>query len=345
VPLSWKDRADVEIKAGDWEEGRKAVVKAFRNKAHLVIWGDVQKEEQTPFVTLHLTTATQLPKARIDQGRLREFPPSFEPDHLTFRRRVADEMEALALLLPGLAYYNTGDWTEALRFLKHSECEERWVYEVLSLYNRAEVSPEPLPDLLAAKEAFEMVKSPVGWTRTSSPRELHWTACLNRANVLSSLGELGKGQEAVSVLREANAAYKAALNVVDRKASPLQWAMTQNNRGVALEELGIRVGGCEGKGYLLESEKAYQSALEVYRKDALPQDWAMTQNNRGVALQELGMLLGGTESQTYLNQAIEAYENALTVYDAANLPQDHQMVSRNLEKALSTKGSLTSTPE
>ena len=83
-------------------------------------------------------------------------------------------------------------------------------------------------------------------------------------------------------------AYRQALTVRTRDDLPQDWAMTQNNLGIALRALGERQGGPEGLRRLNEAVEAYRQALTVRKRDDLPQDWATTQNNLGSALWALG---------------------------------------------------------
>ncbi|MEZ5823348.1 MAG: hypothetical protein R3C97_00940 [Geminicoccaceae bacterium] len=63
-----------------------------------------------------------------------------------------------------------------------------------------------------------------------------------------------------------------------RERVPLEWAMTQNNRGIALATLGERESGTER---LEQAVEAYDRALLEYTRERVPLDWAMTQNNQG----------------------------------------------------------------
>jgi tetratricopeptide (TPR) repeat protein len=105
-------------------------------------------------------------------------------------------------------------------------------------------------------------------------------------------------------LAEAVAAYRQALEVYTRTDLPQDWAMTQNNLGIALMDQGERTAGEGGTQLLAEAVAAYRQALEVRTRTALPQQWATTQNNLAKAL----LLL-----QDWPNAAI-SYVNVLRVY-------------------------------
>jgi hypothetical protein len=63
------------------------------------------------------------------------------------------------------------------------------------------------------------------------------------------------------------------LSEYTRERVPLDWAMTQNNLGVALAALGKRE---LGTAHLEEAVKAYQNALLERTRDRVPLQWAQT---------------------------------------------------------------------
>ena len=65
---------------------------------------------------------------------------------------------------------------------------------------------------------------------------------------------------------------------------PLDWAMTQNNLGIALWKLGERESGT---ARLEEAVGAFHAALEVRTRERIPLLWAATQNDLGNALETL----------------------------------------------------------
>ena len=72
---------------------------------------------------------------------------------------------------------------------------------------------------------------------------------------------------------------------------PPQWAVTQNNLGLALWRLGERESGT---ARLEEAVAAFRAALQERSRDRVPLEWAMTQNNLGLALWRLGERESGT---------------------------------------------------
>ena len=124
-------------------------------------------------------------------------------------------------------------------------------------------------------------------------------------------------------------------------AASENWAMTQNNLGIALGTQGERTEGAAGTQLLAEAVTAYRKALEVYTRAALPQGWAMAQNNLGNALGTQGERTEGAAGTQPLAEAVTAFRKALEVYTRAALPQDWATTQSNLGNALRTQGERT----
>jgi tetratricopeptide (TPR) repeat protein len=112
-------------------------------------------------------------------------------------------------------------------------------------------------------------------------------------------------------LVKAITAYKLALQQYTRDRVPLDWAMTQNNLGVALEKLGERESGM---AHLTEAVAAYRAGLEERTRDRVPLYWAETQFNLGLALMVLGERTHGIDT---LKEAVTCFKQAGPVLQAA----------------------------
>ena len=145
-------------------------------------------------------------------------------------------------------------------------------------------------------------------------------------------GRLGEERGDNARLASAIAFYKKALAIWTREKVPLDWAMTQNNLGLALSTLGGRESGT---ARLEEAVAAYRAALQERTRDKVPLQWAMTQNNLGTALGELG----DRESSTArLEEAVAAFRAALLERTREKVPLDWAMTQDNLGHALSILG-------
>jgi tetratricopeptide (TPR) repeat protein len=114
------------------------------------------------------------------------------------------------------------------------------------------------------------------------------------------------------MFQDAVTAYRSALEVYTKTDQAQDWAMTQNDLGVALRDLGTRSGGEERRKLLQDAVAAYHSALEVYIKATLPKDWAQTENNLGSALLTLGNQLEGEKRLKCKREAVELLRDVLS---------------------------------
>jgi tetratricopeptide (TPR) repeat protein len=95
---------------------------------------------------------------------------------------------------------------------------------------------------------------------------------------------LGERESGTARLEEAVVAYRDALKEQTRERVPLDWAMTQNNLGLALSTLGARESGT---ARLEEAVAAYRDALKEGTRERVPLRWAATQNSLETALRLL----------------------------------------------------------
>ena len=99
-----------------------------------------------------------------------------------------------------------------------------------------------------------------------------------------------EGKAGEEHLAAAVTAFRSALEVYTREQLPQEWAMTQNNLGIAHKNQAARTEGTKGAELLAQAVSAYRSALEVYTRDQLPRGWAQSARPRffWVAAQSCG---------------------------------------------------------
>jgi len=161
---------------------------------------------------------------------------------------------------------------------------------------------------------------------------------LKAATARVSLGTQTAGPDGRRHLEEAVQAYERLIAETPRDVKGRNWAVIQNNLGIALVQQGVRLGGAEGARKLAEAAEAFTKALTIRTRDELPQDWAETQNNLGNDLEAQGERLGGAEGARKLAEAADAFGQALTVYTRSDLPQRWAMAQNNLGNALHAQG-------
>ncbi|MEM1302141.1 MAG: hypothetical protein AAGH17_06130, partial [Pseudomonadota bacterium] len=152
----------------------------------------------------------------------------------------------------------------------------------------------------------------------------------NMANTLSALSIRVPDPESVSFLAQAVASYEAALSIYTPRDHPLDWAMTQNNKGLALQTQGTRATDADSTLLFDEAAIAHNNALKVYTKTEYPVQWAITQNNKANALQLHGARRPGLKGVLLFQQSISAYEAALEVRIRADHPVAWATTHENL---------------
>ncbi|BAY05050.1 TPR repeat-containing protein [Anabaena cylindrica PCC 7122] len=116
--------------------------------------------------------------------------------------------------------------------------------------------------------------------------------------------------------------HEIALTIYTRQTSAKNWAITQNNLGIAYL---YRIRGDKAEN-LENAIAAFTQALEVRTRTDVPVDWAMTQNNLGTAY--LYRIRG--DKAENLENAINAYKKALEVRTRNDFPVDWADTQNNL---------------
>jgi len=151
----------------------------------------------------------------------------------------------------------------------------------------------------------------------------------NMGNAYRRLAEVSKKTDSKAEnCKRAIKAHLEALKVRTRDRFPMDYAMTQNNLGVAYQTLARVESQAENCKMAI---KACQDALEVYTIDRFPMDYAMTQNSLGNAYKTLAEVEDQGEN---CKRAIKAYQDALKIYTNEAFPERNRGVARNLKNIL-----------
>ena len=122
-------------------------------------------------------------------------------------------------------------------------------------------------------------------------------------------------------------AYGMAIRFYTLKDQPHNYALTQNNMGLAYGNLaGVR----DPEVNLGLAIDAYNEALKIHTIDEFPVQYATTQNNMGIAY---GDLAGVRDPEKNLKLAIDAYNEAFKVHTLDAFPQDYAMTQNNFGTA------------
>jgi tetratricopeptide (TPR) repeat protein len=120
---------------------------------------------------------------------------------------------------------------------------------------------------------------------------------------------------------------------------PLDWAMTQNNLGIALWRLGDRESGTRR---LEEAVSAYRESPKERTRDRVPLQRAKTQRNLSLALWRLGERKNGTAR---VEEARQALELAWHVYREAGIDRYDSIFETPLRSLNALIASRRSSPQ
>jgi len=110
-------------------------------------------------------------------------------------------------------------------------------------------------------------------------------------------------------LRQALSAYDEALRFYTPTSAPLDYAMTQNNRGNVLQDLAT-LAEEDRAARLRQALSAYDEALRFYTPTSAPLDYAMTQGN----LLNLYQTLAGEPGEDRLARLLDALRAGWTAF-------------------------------
>ena len=122
------------------------------------------------------------------------------------------------------------------------------------------------------------------------------------------------------------AVYLLILEQNSRERTPLVWAMTQCNLGLALLRLGERESGT---ARLEEAVTCFRLSLEERTRERVPLEWAVTQTNLASALAFIGERAPGTAQ---LEEAAVALREARGVFEAAHSYHYAELVAANIKE-------------
>lgn len=126
--------------------------------------------------------------------------------------------------------------------------------------------------------------------------------------------------------------YRAALEILLRDDSPLDWAMTNKHLGAVLQAMAERSGGSEA---LAGAAEAFAAALEVFNRNQFPVQWASIQNRLGVVLYKID--LKGTDGEM-IKDSLNAFQAAVQVFTRTEYPGRWAEVMNNFAQAAQVLG-------
>ena len=245
-----------------------------------------------------------IPPERLT-AKLVEIAQRFTDLQATASAQPGDDPKIASLKTDAQKAIDAGELAKADAFLADVETEQRRALDRFAV-NAAETSAQRGEIALTRLRYAEAAKHFANATAVITPGSIHEDKRINyldrEATALYQQGdELGDNGALLSAIER----YKRLVELMPRERVPLDWAMKQNNLGIALWTLGARESGT---ARLEEAVAAYRDALKEMTRERVPLQWAMTQNNLGIALCTLGARESGTAR---LEEAVTAYRAAL----------------------------------
>jgi tetratricopeptide (TPR) repeat protein len=238
------------------------------------------------------SAADELIKLRAENEQLRRGPPALAA--------IAEEVQALI---------DKGEFGDARRDLTRGREASRALRIDASRYEAAFMAQEArVDDLQLAYPAAATKYAGAAGLVAPFDTAQQWRFLLDQAGELrkqgDEFGDNGALIEAIDITRR-------CLALAPRSERPLDWAVTQNNLGLALFCLGERESGT---ARLEEAIAAYRDALHELTRARVPLEWAGPQTNLGTALGRLGERESGTAR---LEEAAAAFREALQEFTRA----------------------------
>jgi hypothetical protein len=207
-------------------------------------------------------------------------------------------------LLPGLRTLATSPppkWDD------HRVLEHRWITTAALI-----VGGDATRDAALYRDAAGMARLALDSVSAAAAPDA-WGALLNHlGNAFRRIAGSADGDEAYDAVEAAIDAYRQALTVRTREASPLAWATTRNNLGLALTTLAP----WGGDDALREAITAFDDALTVRTRERFPEAWAFTRAERAKALGILSLF----GDDTALAEARETIRDVRSAVPRAQTP-------------------------
>lgn len=291
-------RLTVQVVGPDEEARRKAAIalgKSRKGSAHVIIWGEIRKDEGELYVLPYLTIARQIQRANIGEKKLLE-TVSNEPTHLEFKKRLSTEIADVVMLVYGLAYYRTGNWNKAIQILSHVDSNEGYLMLGIACLAKGDyqMSVTPFKKAISINPENALAYNNLGiaylylWQFDNSKRYLEKSLSIapDNPDILSNLGllQLSKGD-----YEGASDNFKKALVYNDNPK-------TRSNLAFCLFELG------KTKEAIDEWEKSLATLREWKKSSAIRWDGLDAKAGLAVGYYSVGNI---EEAKTLYSQVVE----------------------------------------
>lgn len=352
IPLEIK-RISKQVRGTDKYSKHNCALKIGASKeghAHVILWGEVRKDENELYVTPRLTIIKKMKNVNVEDREI-EFSNK-ENNHIDFKEHIAKEISNITTFVCGLAYYEAKKWSEAIQIFDQIPSDESQYYKGLCLYKRAFTTEQPKQELLSAYRIFYNIFESKKSDISKFKEDLCFEVQRHLVQTLIELSNLSEPQIGLYYLYEAKNISSLINNYLaesiqkDKNSALnnyLNLYLAHENLGFVLLRLGEMLSGDEGNSYLEDAIKIYSTErTSILQKFVHPQWQAATFSNLGVAFLSLGNRLDTGKGKEYLEKAIESHRNALEILQKNKLITKGDMTYYNLALALSNLGEMIS---
>ena len=329
-------KRDCALKIGSSKEGH----------AHVILWGDVRKDESELYVTPKITIIKKMENV---YDRETEFCTR-ENNHIDFKEHMAKEISNITTFVCGLAYYEAKKWDEAIQIFDQIPSDESQFYKGLCLYNRAFTTEQPKQELLSAYRIFYNIFEPKKSDLSKFEEELYFEVQRRLVQTLIELSNLTEPQIGLDYLHNAENISGPIYNYLaesiqkdknSRLNNFLNLYLAHEDLGIVLSRLGVMLSGDEGNSYLEEAVKIYSTEqINILQKLVHPQWQASILNQLGMVFHKLGLRLGADKGKEYVEKAVETIRNALQILQKNKLVIKGDMTYYNFGLVLSDLGEM-----
>jgi tetratricopeptide (TPR) repeat protein len=177
---------------------------------HILIWGDVRRDENELYITPHLTIVQQFGPAPLESATLCSFR-DVGPMHLQLKELLSTQIADVVNLLLGVAYYRLGQWDRAMKVFDYVQSKPGLLFRGLVVARRSEHQLFAFQDLTAAIAIFSSLIN-------SSPPSLGLddatkSAYINRANAVARRARWMENEQAISENRQAITDFRKLLDM------------------------------------------------------------------------------------------------------------------------------------
>ncbi|MCA9001086.1 MAG: DUF4062 domain-containing protein, partial [Planctomycetes bacterium] len=174
---------------------------------------------------------------------------------------------------------------------------------------RLEMAAEACRQALAASEKY-------GFESRAAESHAYLGACLFLQSGVCD------DADRIRILKECEASYRIAIEILDPEIGLDAWATAQANLGSVMQCLAEAANGDERDKLFAEARAAYQAALEVHSRDSHPIGWASTQSKFSTALTIQASCMDGPEADQTFQRAEASLNAVLEVYSRVDFPKE-----------------------